>query len=181
MFNMFLFQNKVCVSHPKCLLTSKWKQTHKRWDSSHPWVLLLPFWHSLQSPSVAPPSKLFIPHRPLKLCFQRGELLVRRSLLVTQSWSQQRCSLWHRCVPQLAALQGWRGFIWALVTLHQEGHRAAGVPSLFCLRLVPQTSSQTGLSLPPPGEKQLFFLRKLFHDVSLDSPSDSLWHKHFPF
>lgn len=73
MFNMFLFQNKVCVSHSQCLSTTKWKQTHERWDSSHPWVLLLlPFWHSWQSPSVAPPSKLFIPHRPRKLCFQSG-------------------------------------------------------------------------------------------------------------
>lgn len=88
-----------------------------------------------------------------------GELLVRRSLLVTKSWSQQRCILWHKCVSQPAALPGWGGFIWALVTLQQEGHRAAGVLSLFCLGLVPFPLSSDWSESYPRGEEQLFFFR----------------------
>jgi len=94
----------------------------------------LPFWHFLQSPSVTHP---FIPRRPWKptasFSFRiNRELLVKKASPVTTLLSQQRCTMWHRFIPQLPALQGWGRFIWALMILYQEGYRCAGVLALFC-------------------------------------------------
>lgn len=185
MFNMFLFQNKgcVCVSHPQCLSTTKWKQTQERWDSSHPWVLLLLICgSSIQTLHFSSASKALFSAR------KNGELLVRRSLLVTKWWSQQRCSLWHSCIPQLAALQGWGGFLWALVTLQQEGHRSSlTVPSLLCLGLVPFPLGTDCSEFTPWGRTALLAqvaLPMMWIWTDHGTHSDillELLRKHFPF
>lgn len=175
MFNMFLFQNKVCVSHPQCLSTTKWKQTEERWDSSHPWVLLLPS----DTPYRA---HLCLLHpNPSFLIGLKGFVFnqdKRGAACQEVWWPNHDHSRDAPCgtgvSPQLAALQGWGGFMCALVTLHHEGHRAAGVLSLFCLGLVPFPLSSDCLSVPPRGRK-LFFLSSS-HDLSLDRPLTQLWH-----
>lgn len=142
----------VCLSHPQCLSTTKWKQTQKRWDSSHPWVLLLLICgSSIQTLHSSSSSKALFSARI------DGELLVRRSLLVSKWWSQQRCSLWHSCIPPACSSPG-LGKIY-LSPGNPAAGRPQGVLSLFspcsawgwCLFLL----AVTGLSSPPWGRTTL--------------------------
>lgn len=174
----------VCVSHPQ----SFWKQTQERWDSSHPWVLLLPsdtpyrahLWVLHPNPSFLIGLKSFV--------FKRGP--ARQEIFAgDQIHDHSRDARCGTGVSPNLQLSRAGEDLRSLVTLHQEGHRAAGVLPLFCLGLVPfplcsdwvfppgkkTLLSQVALSVPP-GEENSSVSGSSSHAMSLDRPSDSLWH-----